>query len=88
MKKIWKVLGVAAIAASVPVVFRKNPETGERTVDALLWQLTTTPDPETGKRAVSLSIFPNRFPRKKAEERPEEESPSHCEQDSAVPADF
>ena len=84
MKKVWKILGIVAVAASVPVVFRKNPETGERTVDALLWQLTTTPDPETGKHSVSLSIFPNRFPRKKAVECPWEEPASDCEQTAAV----
>ena len=83
MKKIWKILGVAVAAASVPVLFRKNPETGERTVDALLWQLTTTPNPETGKRDIAINIFPNRFPRKTAEE-----PVSDCEQTTAAVTDL
>ena len=73
-RKYWKLLGVAAaVAAVVPVVFRKNEETGEKTVDALLWQLKTRPNEETGKRDVELSILPNRFVCKVKSEIPEEE---------------
>ena len=73
-KKVWKILGItAAVASLVPVVFRKNDETGEKTVDALLWQLKTRPNQETGKKDIELSILPNRFPRKIREDLPEEE---------------
>ena len=61
MKKIWKILGVAALATSIPFVIRTDPETKERTFDALLWQLRTRPNPETGKREVTaVSILPYR----------------------------
>ena len=73
-KKLWKILGVtAAVAALVPVVFRKNDETGEKTVDALLWQLKTRPNGEPGKRDIELNILPNRFVCKVTSEVPEEE---------------
>ena len=69
MKKIWKVLGLAALAASVPFSIRTNPETRERTYDALLWQLRTRPDPTTGKTGVTaVSILPNRLARLYGEE--------------------
>ena len=65
MKKIWKVLGVATLVASVPFVIRSNPETRERIYDALLWQVRTRPNPETGKSEVTaVSILPNRLARR------------------------
>ena len=65
MKKIWKVLGIAAFAASIPFVIRSNSETGERSYDALLWQVRTRPNPETGKAEVTaVSIIPNRRARR------------------------
>ena len=75
MKKIhWKILGaVAAAAALAPVVFRKNEETGEKTVDALLWQYKSRPNKETGKRDIELNILPNRFICKVTSEIPDEE---------------
>jgi len=73
-KKVWKILGItAAVASLVPVVFRKNDETGEKTVDALLWQLKTRPNQETGKRDIELNILPNRLRCKVCTEVPEEE---------------
>ena len=73
MRKIWKILGVAAAIGCIPVLFRKNPETGEKTVDALLWQLKTRPNAETGSRDIELNILPNRFVCKLTAEIPEEE---------------
>ena len=73
MKKIWKVLGIAAVAATVPVMFRRNRETGESTIDALLWQLKSRPNEETGKRDFELNILPNRLRCKIYTEVPEEE---------------
>lgn len=44
MKKLWKFLGVTALAAAlVPYRVDKDEETGDLTLDALLWQ---------GKRSV------------------------------------
>ena len=74
MKKIWKVLGItAAVAAVAPVVFRKNEETGEKTVDALLWQLKTRPNEETGRKDIELNILPNRLRCRICTEVPDEE---------------
>ena len=62
MKKIWKFLGVAALVAGlVPYKAEENLETGEKTYDALLWQVRTCRDPATGKSALSaVSILPTR----------------------------
>lgn len=39
MKKIWKALGIAALAAVVPVRVKKDEETGKKTFQSLLWKL-------------------------------------------------
>lgn len=44
MKKIWKALGITALAATViPYRIRKDKENDTTNVDALLWQLTRRP---------------------------------------------
>ena len=49
MKTIWKVLGAVAVVASLtPYKVHRDEETGERTIEALLWKVCTQPD-ETGK---------------------------------------
>ena len=54
MKKIWKVLGVAALAVGfTPYRVEKNEETGEKKVQALLWQMTRKPMEEE-KEEVSI----------------------------------
>ena len=77
MKKGFKLagtlIGAAVVAASVPFVIRKDSETGEKTFDALLWQLKTRPNQETGKRDIELNILPNRLRCKIYTEVPEEE---------------
>ena len=62
MKKIWKVLGIAALAAGlIPYKAEENLETGEKTYDALLWQVRTRLNAETGKSELSaVSILPTR----------------------------
>ena len=62
MKKIWRVLGVAALVAGlIPYKAEENLETGEKTYDALLWQVRTCRDAETGKSALTaVSILPTR----------------------------
>ena len=61
MKKFWKILAAAAAVSMVPVVIVKDPETGEQSINALLWQVRTRRDPITGKQEVTaVSIIPNR----------------------------
>ena len=58
MKKILKFLGGAALAATViPYAYKKNEQTEEKTVKALLWKASVRPDSELeGKKKFSLSI--------------------------------
>ena len=61
MKKVWKILAVAAAVSMVPVVIVKTPETGEQSINALLWQVRICREPVTGKQKVTaVSIIPNR----------------------------
>ena len=62
MKKIWKVLAIAVAAASViPYKVEENIATGEKTYDALLWQVRTRRNSATGKSELSaVSILPTR----------------------------
>lgn len=50
MKKFWKALGLAAIAAAVPVRFKKDEETGRKTYQSLLISVDVDTD-EEGKTA-------------------------------------
>ena len=43
MKKFWKALGVAALAALVPVRVKKDEKTGRKTFQSLLWKVDVTP---------------------------------------------
>ena len=43
MKTFWKALGIAALAAIVPVRFKKDEETGKKTFQSLLWKLDVSP---------------------------------------------
>lgn len=62
MKKIWKILGFSALVAGlVPYKAEENLETGEKTFDALLWQVKTCRDSATGKSVLTaVSILPTR----------------------------
>ena len=57
MKKIWKVLGLAALAGLVPYSFHKDEDTDTLSVYALLWKFTKTPHPEEPDRNL-YSICP------------------------------
>ena len=46
MKTFWKALGVAALAALVPVRYRKNEETGKQTFQSLLLSVDVDTDQE------------------------------------------
>lgn len=44
MKTFWKALGIAALAAAVPVRASKDEQTGKKTFQSLLWKLDITPN--------------------------------------------
>lgn len=46
MKKFWKALGVAALAAFVPVRFQKDEETGQKKYQSLLLSVDVDTDQE------------------------------------------
>lgn len=48
MKKFWKALGLAALAAAVPVRFQKDDATGEKTFQSLLVSVNVGPGEEGG----------------------------------------
>lgn len=48
MKKFWKALGAAALAAAVPVRFKKDDATGEKTFQSLLVSVNVGPGEEGG----------------------------------------
>ena len=43
MKKLWKALGITALAALVPVRIKKDEETGKKTFQSLLWKVDVAP---------------------------------------------
>ena len=71
MKTFLKVFGTAALlAAVVPFSYKKDEETDQETLQALLWKLTRKSDPtDAGKQSVVMEFgFNNPFP--KAEDEP------------------
>lgn len=48
MKKFWKALGIAALAAAVPVRFKKDDATGKKTFQSLLLSVEVGPGEEEG----------------------------------------
>ena len=57
MKKIWKVLGITALAASlIPYRVNKDDEAESTTVDALLWQATRRPGEGEDKDQLDINI--------------------------------
>ena len=56
MKKIWKALGIAALATVVPVRFKKDHETGKKTFQSLLWKLDITPK-DGDKKEIGLDLM-------------------------------
>ena len=70
MKKLLKVLSIAALVASLlPYRMERNKCTGERLFEALLWQVRTRPDSETGITKISsVSVLPNRLARQYGKE--------------------
>lgn len=57
MKKLWKALGITALAAALlPYRVRKDPESDTTNVDALLWQAARRPGQGGDKGQVDISI--------------------------------
>ena len=54
MKTFWKALGIAALAALVPVRYRKNEETGQQTFQSLLLSVDVDTDPE--EKTVDIGV--------------------------------
>ena len=64
MKKFLAFLGGTALAATViPYAYKKNEETEEKTIQALLWKASILPvDEEEGKQKIAFSVgFNNPF---------------------------
>lgn len=57
MKKFWKVLGLGALAAGLtPYKVEKNEETGEKSYQALLWRITSSPASEDKKIDIGINL--------------------------------
>ena len=57
MKKLWKALGIAALAAVVPVRFQKDEETGKKTFQSLLWKLDVGPTEDGDTTEIGLGLM-------------------------------
>lgn len=57
MKKLWKALGIAALAAVVPVRFKKDEENGKTTVQSLLWKLDVGPTDDGTSTEIGLDLM-------------------------------
>ena len=57
MKKFWKALGIAALAAAVPVRFKKDEETGKKTFQSLLWKLDIEPAEDGEGMEIGLDLM-------------------------------
>lgn len=57
MKKLWKALGITALAAALlPYRVRKDQDEDATTIDALLWQATRRPGQGEEKAQVDITI--------------------------------
>ena len=57
MKKLWKALGITALAAALlPYRVRKDQDEDATTIDALLWQATRRPGQGEEKGQVDITI--------------------------------
>ena len=57
MKKFWKALGIAALAAVVPVRIKKDEETGKKTFQSLLWKMDVGPTGEGDTTEIGLDLM-------------------------------
>lgn len=56
MKNIWKALGIATLAAVVPVTYKKDEETGKRTFQSLFMSLDIGPGKAENHINIGLNI--------------------------------
>lgn len=58
MKKnsLWKALGIAAIAAAVPVRFKKDETTGKKTYQSLLLSVDVGPGKDDGLTDIGINL--------------------------------
>lgn len=56
MKKFWKVLGLAAIAAVVPVRVRRDEDTGKKKYQSLLLSFDVGPDEEGIGTEIGINV--------------------------------
>lgn len=57
MKKFWKALGIAALAAVVPVRVKKDEATGKKTFQSLLWKLDVGPAEDGVGTEIGLDLM-------------------------------
>lgn len=57
MKKFWKALGIAALAAVVPVRYKKDEETGKKTFQSLLWKMDVGPTGDGDTTEIGLDLM-------------------------------
>ena len=56
MKKIWKALGIGALAAAVPVRIKKDEETGKTTYQSLLLSVDVGPNDDGEGTDIGVNI--------------------------------
>ena len=83
MKKIWKVLAIAAAASLLPYKMSRDQETGETQVDALLWQYHRRTQ-WGGEVSHEVTVFPDRLPHKKRAAETEHFDEEHFIPDEGV----
>ena len=57
MKTFWKALGIAALAAVVPVRYKKDEESGKKVFQSLLWKLDVGPTGNGDTTEIGLSLM-------------------------------
>lgn len=56
MNKFWKALGIAALAAAVPVRFKRDEATGRKKFQSLLLSVDVTPNEDGQSTSIGVSI--------------------------------
>lgn len=57
MKKFWKAMGIAALAALVPVRVKKDEKTGKKTFQSLLWKVDVAPGENGEGTEIGLDLM-------------------------------
>lgn len=56
MNKFWKALGIAALAAAVPVRYKKDEATGKKKYQSLLLSVDVTPNEDSQSTSIGVNI--------------------------------